>query len=370
MTKGLKGTGIAVLIALHFSSFCQSDQPNLVLNPGFEQYSSSPLGWFYTGKDFSRVVKYWESPTAASPDVYGPNAFVPSDWRRQGFGDSKPKSGKSMVGITVYGCDGGKPHCREYIQIQLTEPLVQDQRYSVSFWTKHLPQSVRIRNLGVAFSEKRNSINLDDLLPLEATVAPGHVLKDDKGNWQEVKAEFVASEEGQYLVIGNFYSDSDTESEDCEGASALPFGYYYIDDVSLRKLPPILPIPVRENDLTKAVLETGRTIRLDNIYFEYDRDDFLPRSYQELGTLVQIMKDNPTMRIEVRGHTDNTGDTDYNNTLSLSRARAVVDYLIDHGVPSRRLQSRGYGSKDPIATNTTEEGRQQNRRVEFLILSK
>ena len=82
------------------------------------------------------------------------------------------------------------------------------------------------------------------------------------------------------------------------------------------------------------------------------------------------MEENPSMQIEVRGHTDNTGDKAYNDQLSLSRARAVVNYLIDHGIESYRLKSRGYGSSRPLDSNETEEGRQQNRRVEFLILTK
>jgi outer membrane protein OmpA-like peptidoglycan-associated protein len=80
------------------------------------------------------------------------------------------------------------------------------------------------------------------------------------------------------------------------------------------------------------------------------------------------MKENADLRIEISGHTDNTGTDAINEKLSQARADAVKNYLLASGVASNRIQSKGYGSLKPIATNETEEGRQANRRVEFSIL--
>ncbi|MEZ4983234.1 MAG: hypothetical protein R2769_16930, partial [Saprospiraceae bacterium] len=102
---------------------------NIVPNGGFEQYAATPIGWFYKGQHFTNVMKFWSSPTAASPDIFGPKVRVPAHWADKGFGKMKPHGGESMVGLTLYGCDDGKPHCREYIQIQLKEPLVPSQGY-------------------------------------------------------------------------------------------------------------------------------------------------------------------------------------------------------------------------------------------------
>ena len=342
---------------------------NIIPNPGFEQYSSVPLGWFYTGSDFTRVVKYWGSPTAASPDVYGPKVYVPSEWKEQGFGQLAAHEGKSMVGITLFGCEGGKPHCREYIQVQLIEPLVVGQRYQLRMMAAHLPLSMRTRNLEVAFSSEQLKSTVDARLDLMPVVMPERVLDND-GGWIEIVSEFVALEASEYIVIGNFHSDEETQVKPCTDLEALSFAYYYLDDLSLLKMPPILDAPEDPDDLSKVNIEAGKLITLNNIYFDHDRNDFLPRSFRELNTLVEIMNEYPSMRIEIHGHTDNVGTDDYNYQLSLSRAYAVVEYLTERGIDSNRASARGYGSEKPISSNSTDEGRQRNRRVEFLILSK
>ena len=80
------------------------------------------------------------------------------------------------------------------------------------------------------------------------------------------------------------------------------------------------------------------------------------------------MQKNPTLRIEISGHTDNVGKDDYNMTLSENRAKSVRQWLIDKGINTQRIVAKGYGKTKPIADNSTEEGRQQNRRTEFKII--
>ena len=86
--------------------------------------------------------------------------------------------------------------------------------------------------------------------------------------------------------------------------------------------------------------------------------------------LKELLESNPSMQIELRGHTDNQGTKDYNQKLSEARAKAVVDYLVERGIDRSRLTSIGYGKSQPIADNATSEGRQQNRRVEYRVVSK
>ena len=348
----------------------QEESPNIVPNPGFELYSGTPLGWFYTGRDFTRVLKYWESPTAASPDVYGPKVFVPSQWKEQGFGESGPAGGTTMIGITVYGCKGGKPHCREYVQIRLSEPLVAGQKYEVTYMTKHLAGSMRINNVGARFSVDRIHKRLDERIDMIPQLAPSGIITSENEDWLNITGEFYATDPAEFMILGNFYPDDETEFEASNIGKPLQFAYYYIDDVSVRKLPPIIDVPVGEDDLVKVELVAGQTIVLSNIYFDLDHDDFLPRSYRQLYALVQIMEDNADMRIEIHGHTDDIGTDDYNMSLSLSRASAVANYLVEHGVDAPRVFPRGFGSTRPVATNDSEYGRQENRRVEFLILTK
>ena len=84
------------------SSSQKATPENLVPNHGFEEYSDEPSGWYYSGKDFSRVAMFWTSPTAASPDIYGPKVEIPKSWSAVGFGKVKAYQGSSYAGITVY----------------------------------------------------------------------------------------------------------------------------------------------------------------------------------------------------------------------------------------------------------------------------
>ena len=129
-----------------------------------------------------------------------------------------------------------------------------------------------------------------------------------------------------------------------------------------------MPIPVAPDDLTKVVLEEGKTVRLKNIFFEFDKAELLPRSFVELRKLLKIMRENPMLNIEIQGHTDSKGDDTYNLSLSEKRAAAVVDFLNRNGIEKERTAYKGFGSQQPIADNANADGRQQNRRVEFLIL--
>ena len=92
-----------IFLVLSISGFCQDGSTdiameNIVPNPGFERYSRTPIGWFYNGKHFTDIMKYWDSATSASPDVFGPKVRVPATWAEKGFGKQKPHDGESMAG--------------------------------------------------------------------------------------------------------------------------------------------------------------------------------------------------------------------------------------------------------------------------------
>jgi len=117
---------------------------------------------------------------------------------------------------------------------------------------------------------------------------------------------------------------------------------------------------VKPDDLTKQKLEPGKIIQLKNIYFEFDKDELMPRSFVELNKLLKIMRENPKLVIEIMGHTDSFGDDDYNLDLSRRRALAVVNFLLENKINKTRLRSHGEGEAKPIASNETDEGRAQN----------
>lgn len=122
---------------------------------------------------------------------------------------------------------------------------------------------------------------------------------------------------------------------------------------------------VRNIALNKA--QVGARIVLRNIFFDFDKATLRPESNIELDRLRKVMLEYPTMKIEISGHTDNKGSSDYNKKLSQSRAKSVVDYLVKKGISPDRMTSAGYGFDRPMAPNDTEGGRQLNRRTEFEI---
>jgi len=101
------------------------------------------------------------------------------------------------------------------------------------------------------------------------------------------------------------------------------------------------------------------------VLFDFAKYDIQPEAYSLLDEAVSVLKKNPEIVVEIQGHTDNIGSGAYNQKLSENRAKAIVDYLVDHGIASYRLTAKGYGFTQPVASNDTEEGRAKNRRVEL-----
>ncbi len=123
-------------------------------------------------------------------------------------------------------------------------------------------------------------------------------------------------------------------------------------------------------DVELKNVAVGSIIVLRNIFFDFDKATLRPESANELERLIKLLNDLPTLKIEISSHTDSKGSDDYNMKLSQARSESVVGYLINHGIAKDRLVAQGYGETKPIATNDTDEGRQNNRRSEFKILSK
>jgi OmpA-OmpF porin, OOP family len=134
------------------------------------------------------------------------------------------------------------------------------------------------------------------------------------------------------------------------------------------EIPPYNP---KENYNTYNVtleFEPAKTFTLDNVEFEYKKSDLRPESFKALDELVEFLQARPTERIEIGGHTDNIGGDAYNQKLSEARAKSVVDYLISKGIDANRLAYKGYGADEPVEDNSTEAGRQKNRRTEVKVL--
>ncbi len=190
--------------------------------------------------------------------------------------------------------------------------------------------------------------------PLGATID----LTDNEKN--EVIATFTSnSTSGKYLVSlpsGHNY-----------GITVTKEGYlFHSENFNIPHLEGYQEI-VKDIKLQK--IEVGKKIVLNNIFFDFDKSTLRSESTAELDRVVKMLNNIPTLKIEISGHTDNLGSDEYNQKLSENRAKAVVDYLIAKGIAKDRLTFKGYGESQPISDNTTDEGRQLNRRTEFKVLS-
>ena len=145
-------------------------------------------------------------------------------------------------------------------------------------------------------------------------------------------------------------------------------GYlFYSDNYSLRDKS---PDSTYQKNIPLQPIEVNAAIVLKNIFFDFSKYNLKAESQVELDKIVQLMQDNPTVRIQIEGHTDNVGKAADNLKLSENRAKAVVTYLVSKNISITRLTSKGFGATKPIADNKTEEGKAQNRRTELKVVAR
>ncbi len=148
------------------------------------------------------------------------------------------------------------------------------------------------------------------------------------------------------------------------------------EDVVVPPEPVVEPIPepepepavVEEVKEEVVVVEVREKIVLRGINFDFDKSNIKPEFMPVLDEAVEILKENPDIKVIIEGHTDWTGPEKYNQGLSERRAASVCSYLVEKGIAQNSLETVGYGEADPIADNHTREGRSMNRRVVFKIL--
>lgn len=387
---------LCCLIMLCDSLFAQNDtisdtssRVNLVYNGSFEEFRSCPRRLDAVG--ILTLVEGWYQPTRGSADYFNICGSRECGVPQNKVGNQLPYDGDGYCGIYC-----SKNDYREYLQTRLRRKLHKGDSIRLSFFVSLSEESTgAVATLGGLFTETaiydtvrslflyKEKVQITDeisqiiAMPFEPQIVNDVEipLVDTKG-WQQVSGTFVAQGGEQYVTIGNFnlaehsgYLNPDSLTQ------LLPGAYYYIDDVTIQCLnckPPVADdMNVDSTYLTEEqpAFSVGSTFVLKDIFFEFDKSTLLQQSYFELRKLLTLLATYPKMRIEISGHTDGKGSDSYNLRLSESRAKAVTDYLISKGVSERRLQYKGYGKSRPIDTNDTEEGRANNRRVEFKVLA-
>jgi outer membrane protein OmpA-like peptidoglycan-associated protein/tetratricopeptide (TPR) repeat protein len=194
----------------------------------------------------------------------------------------------------------------------------------------------------------------------------------DEVTGKPVEAKVIITDNDKNEVVAEFHSNA----ESGEYLVSLPSGINYGISIEMELhvfhseniyFKASTGYVVEKKDVKLPVLKSGSTIIMRNIFFKSGSYELSPTSNAELQRLKKLLDDNPSIKIQISGHTDNQGDEAANKTLSQRRAEAVLNYLVSLGINKDRLTAYGYGSSSPIADNTTEEGRAKNRRTTFTI---
>ena len=286
--------------------------------------------------------------------------------------DEKPKNGICYAGFYAYSYSDK----RGYWGIQLTDTLRKGYDYTIEMFVSIYEESdVWLKEIQVLFSDSIHDFvyhnqPLNDKLYLKFSQDEKIVelsnsnqtwLNKDTTTWIKVSGTYHSKGNEHFIIIGNFKNNSRTEHLcDPKHSQNDSMAYYFIDDITVKEIP---KYNISEMDINEHIV-------LHNIYFETDKYDLLPGSYKELEKLYNLMKENPNLTIKIEGHTDYIGTDEHNLLLSENRAKAVQKYLISKGIEESKITYKGYGSSRPNSDNGTMEGRTENRRVEFVIISK
>lgn len=387
---------LACLMAATITAANAQNNENLVYNGSFEEHVGCPDRIDALG--IMRGVDAWWQPTTGSSDYFNTCGGKESGVPRNKMGNQTAHTGDAYCGIYC-----SQVAYREYLQTELREPLKAGCRYRISFFVSLADKSPHaVATIGALFTPDMIAEATSDILKHREIVEIGggqtasiatflepqvvnplqNVLADTKG-WTEITGVFTAKGGEHYLTIGNFADFNHSGVNDMFNAAAVLQGaYYYIDDVSVTCIDEECGMKneVSDDAPTDSSLLTphssfnpstppavGDIVVLNEVYFDVDSYELMPQSYNELAVLIAILKTNPGMKIELRGHTDNSGTQAHNLRLSENRAKAVMDYLVSRGIDSGRLRARGYGETKPVSTNDTPEGRALNRRVEYRV---
>lgn len=380
---------ISTLCLLVDTSIYAQVLQNMVKNPSFEQYRKVPTDLGEWG-----MVDYWSSPTEASPDYFhkrasGKNVDVPYNK----MGRCTPRSGHAYTGIYAYASRYLKRNFREYVQLELKQPLLTGNTYCVKAHVFLAQSSNRaVGALGMTGSKIRT--NQKSELPI-ATKNMTYMLQDDRSplderKWVEISCEYKAQGGERYIILGNFDDDRTTKvsgaiENDTFRNPHVDFAYYYLDDICVTNSSTNFSCECGSFDLIRTrgeeriVLDVkvqqkqyylGQVVIMQNLDFERGRVTMLPGSQGSLNDLVGTLRLNPNYHVEISGHTDDKGDPQKNQILSKNRAEVVYNYLLSSGIKKERLTYRGYGQSRPIALNKSTEGRQKNERIQFRITKK
>jgi len=345
---------ISTILFFLYGIFAQGQ--NLVKNPSFEDYNACPDG---LGTFKSDVIS-WSTPTEGSTDYF--NTCSTAMGIPDNFNGSQPsKFGEGYAGMYLYA----PGDYREYMQAELAQKLVKGEKYILSFYISRAEKSdYSITDIQVLFSQEKIDLPIKkELSKMQLSrigenrfhwvQIPNTKFYSESRDWILVSTEFTAEGHENFMTLGNFKNNRTTKLRQNRSGSNKG-AYYYVDMVSLEASSP------------KGYILNKPQI-FGSVLFDFDKYELLETSVKELNELYSHLQRDEALQIQINGYTDSLGSDSYNRSLSAKRAEAVAVYLLNLGLAESRIQWEGLGGENPIDNNGTPEGRQQNRRVEFVI---
>ncbi|NNE76044.1 MAG: OmpA family protein, partial [Pricia sp.] len=317
---------------------------NLVNNPSFERFVKCPerLG------NFNIDVESWSTPTEGSTDYF--NRCSSAMGTPENFNGNQPADfGEGYSGLYLYAPDD----YREYLQAELLEPLKKGKNYLVSFYVSLAERSdFAIKEFGIVFAHDPLHIPINKVLSKnllyqkkDNTYTPLEIgytnFYSDTQDWILVNTQFIAKGSEKYMILGNFKNNARTRLFK-KKRNAKQGAYYYVDMISVK---PVDSTDIPGNQQTteglQQTFELDKTHVFENLLFEFDRYQLLETAKNELVLINEYLKANSGFQIMISGHTDSLGSEDYNESLSLRRAEAVVKYFQKIGLSKDRMTWQG-----------------------------
>jgi OOP family OmpA-OmpF porin len=331
------------------SSAFYSKAQNLILNGDFELITKCPNG--VNMQEKPKNLLFVTNPNQGSFDLF--HECDDDKYPRYQWGNQEPQNGKGFVGISVFMNTSNQTNERgEYIQLELKDSLKEGNIYRFEMFLSLADKwHIAINKLGIYFSNDLLLLKTDGIIPVKPDIV-SHDFYSNKTGWDKFTGDYIAKGGEKYIVIGNFRKNKYVETKVVDsGPTTDNYVYYFIDNVSL-----------------KLNTELADGITFNNVNFKKGSSELLSNSFSELNKIATVLEVNPNYKLEIVGHTDNSGVETSNIKLSKERAMAVQRYLIERGVSSSRIKSLGMGSRESIQDNSTEQGKEKNRRVEFKFL--
>ena len=379
-TSPLRFTSLLLFLLLPSFIFCQ----NLVRNPSFEGVGNLPIVKntknafefeYRSGyKPFQKNLKYWKAASDATPDL----RIIPKQVYRQcseRYKDcNQPRTGDHFVGIMTYLKNTNTKVFREYIQIKLKKPLQPGVKTYAELWIQKDGQAKLVsNNIGFYFSQRKFYEKTEEVIEKNPQINHDTLINENNMDWVKIEGSFIPEKPLIYVTIGNFYNNKNTKTKEYKkfrgSPYTPPYAHYLIDDIRIWQEGDQPEPKIKKEKFEVNNIKKNEPITLENIFFDFDKATLKSASFTELNKLFTFLQKNPSLKIKIQGHTDNRGNDNYNLRLSTDRAAAVFYFLKEKGIAVNRLSYVGYGESRPIASNENDEGRDKNRRVEFMVVN-